>query len=62
MKELHPMSEENTDQKSLVTYHAEGHVGFIREMAFRGHAIDAETARRIHLVNEVYTDKESLFS
>ena len=36
--------------------------GHAREMAFRGHAIDAEKARRIHLVNEVYPDKESLFA
>jgi enoyl-CoA hydratase len=36
--------------------------GHAREIAFRGHAIDAEKARRINLVNEVYPDKESLFT
>jgi enoyl-CoA hydratase len=35
--------------------------GHAREMAFRGRALDAERARRIHLVNEVYPDKDSLF-
>jgi enoyl-CoA hydratase len=35
--------------------------GHAREIAFRAHGIDAEEARRIHLVNEVYPDKDSLF-
>jgi enoyl-CoA hydratase len=35
--------------------------GHAREIAFRGHGIDAEEARRIHLVNEVYPDKDRLF-
>jgi enoyl-CoA hydratase len=36
--------------------------GHAREIAFRGHALDAEKARRINLVNEVYPDKKSLLT
>ena len=36
--------------------------GHAREIAFRGHALDAEKARRINLVNEVYPDKKSLLN
>ena len=34
--------------------------GHAREIAFRGHRFDAERARSINLVNEVYPDPESL--
>lgn len=34
--------------------------GHAREMAFRGHSINAEHARRINLVNDVFADVESL--
>ncbi len=36
--------------------------GHAREMAFRGRRIDAQRARMIHLVNDVYPDKEVLFA
>ena len=36
--------------------------GHAREMAFRGHRIDAQKAKRIYLVNDVYPDRESLFA
>ena len=36
--------------------------GHAREMAFRGHRIDAQRAMMIHLVNDVYPDKEALFA
>ena len=36
--------------------------GHAREMAFRGHRFDAERARMINLVNDVYPDKETLFA
>jgi enoyl-CoA hydratase len=34
--------------------------GHAREIAFRGHRFDAERARTINLVNEVFPDKETL--
>jgi enoyl-CoA hydratase len=34
--------------------------GHAREIAFRGHRFDANRARAINLVNDVYTDKETL--
>jgi enoyl-CoA hydratase len=34
--------------------------GHAREIAFRGHRFDAEQARAINLVNDVYLDKETL--
>ena len=34
--------------------------GHAREIAFRGHRFDAEKARAINLVNEVYADRETL--
>ena len=36
--------------------------GHAREIAFRGHRFDAERAETIHLVNDVYPDKETLFA
>ena len=36
--------------------------GHAREIAFRGHRFDAERARAINLVNDVYPDKETLDS
>ena len=36
--------------------------GHAREMAFRGHRFDAQRARMINLVNDVYPDKETLFT
>ncbi len=34
--------------------------GHAREMAFRGHRFDADRARMIQLVNDVYTDRDEL--
>ncbi len=36
--------------------------GHAREIAFRGSRFDAERARRIHLVNDVYPEKDTLFA
>jgi enoyl-CoA hydratase len=35
--------------------------GHAREIAFRGHRFDAEKARSINLVNDVYEDKDALY-
>ncbi len=34
--------------------------GHAREIAFRGHRFDAERARAINLVNDLYPDRETL--
>lgn len=36
--------------------------GHAREIAFRGHRLNAERARMINLVNDVYPDKDTLFA